>query len=242
MRHVHFDSLDSTQTLAESIPDEYVTENSFFAITAVEQTKGRGQVNTKWDSPPGNLYVSYIFYLPTSIMAYSVYVSTLSVFHTLKQLSDDIKPTIKWFNDVYLNNMKVSGSLINSSGDEKMSKIIMGIGININSTKDDFALLPEASSIFIETGKEYKVEEIFSNLTKNLISTIRSLVRYGFNPLYNQLKENFEFLGEEVKILDKMTFVQIYSGIFKSFNIDGSVTLLKNGIEEKIHDGKMRKL
>jgi BirA family biotin operon repressor/biotin-[acetyl-CoA-carboxylase] ligase len=245
INHVNFDILDSTQTLAKKVYSDYTDGNNFFALTAKQQTAGRGQHNNKWNSPPGNLYVTYIFSLPAILAKYSVYISTVSVLFSIREMFSNFfdETKLKWINDIFMKNKKVSGSLIETETMGGISKIFMGIGVNLNSGKDDFINLPEGSSIGLQTGlNNIDVEAFFNVLTENLVKNIKKIQIEGFQPFYEYVKFKLEFLKEEVLILDPVNGQEIASGIFETLNFDGSVTIKDEyGIMKEYHYGRMRK-
>lgn len=74
---------------------------------------------------------------------------------------------IKWPNDIILNNKKIGGLLVeNSLSGNKISKSIVGIGINVNQTTYDS--LPNASSIRIETGMVISLEALRESILEHL--------------------------------------------------------------------------
>lgn len=96
------------------------------AIMANAQTSGRGRFRRTWVSHHGNLYISFIFYSPErdARLSYSVAVA---VSETIASFG--MRPTIKWPNDILVEDKKISGILIEYSGDY----VVIGIGINVNS-------------------------------------------------------------------------------------------------------------
>jgi len=240
---IKFDIIDSTQTLAEKVHNDYISINNFFALTAEEQTLGRGQEKNTWFSPKGNLYVTYIFILPSKFKFYTMFLATVSVLMAIKEFtSSKLNPKIKWINDIFINDKKVSGSLVKFEDmGSKDVKVLMGIGVNLNSKKEHFSKLPEASSLSIESGVEYNVDEFFECLTNNLVRNNQQLQKEGFEFLFKIMRDNLEYLGEEVNILDFSTLKLAHSGVFKVYNKDGSIDILEDGKILNLTDGKMKK-
>jgi BirA family transcriptional regulator, biotin operon repressor / biotin---[acetyl-CoA-carboxylase] ligase len=145
-------------------------------ITADSQSSGRGRRGTPWISPPGrNLILSILLRpsLPPELWSRLTHAAALAVTHTL-DLSPALPPaTIKWPNDVLLANRKVSGILLESVLHASSGFVVVGLGINLNATPDDFPpdLRPTATSIFSENGG------ILTNRTAFTISFLESLAR-----------------------------------------------------------------
>ena len=119
------------------------------SLIAVEQQKGRGQMTRSWISPPGNLYVSWYWPNPetipdadagwrsmASLIAGELVATVLESF--------DIGVSIKWPNDLLVDDRKVCGILVENRG----GHLIVGIGLNLASAPprerltDAFALPP----------------------------------------------------------------------------------------------------
>ena len=66
---------------------------------------------------------------------------------------------IKFVNDVFLNDKKICGVLCKSESVGENFKLMMGIGINLNTTKEQYESVPTASSILIETKQKIDVQE-----------------------------------------------------------------------------------
>ena len=65
--HVHFQSLPSTNTYLKELVGKYPAEElqnvfpPYFAVTADEQTSGRGQQGKKWESESGKKFIGKFF-------------------------------------------------------------------------------------------------------------------------------------------------------------------------------------
>ena len=135
-KSIHFlPSCHSTNTVAIDLIRTQKGVNGLIVITN-EQTAGRGQQGNSWLSAANlNLTFSVIFFPTCYFIADSFYlnsISSLAVSETLKQfLPLDKQVTVKWPNDIYIGNKKVSGILIeNTTRGNKINSVVMGIGIN----------------------------------------------------------------------------------------------------------------
>jgi BirA family transcriptional regulator, biotin operon repressor / biotin---[acetyl-CoA-carboxylase] ligase len=250
INHFNFDYLESTQDIAKKIAtnySDYLSRDYYFAISSKEQTKGRGQGQNKWLSPPAsNLYVTYALCLPPSLGPFVIFAATASVVSAIKEMFPDLNPKIKWVNDVFVNEKKVSGILLENIFVEDKLYSVLGIGVNLNSDKEDFVDLPEASSILLEskdcTGS-IDVNKFFSVLTHFFVKNLDELNRDGFPSIFSQIEKRMEYLNEKVVILNPQTNEVLHEGIFEKLqNHDGSVILsLENGERKNIISGRMRK-
>lgn len=114
------DEIDSTNTYFKNNYNEY-SDNS--VLIALKQTNGRGRYNRRWESDNDLIFSilkkendNYQIIIPLAI--------------TLALKNYDINTLIKWPNDIYLNNLKLSGILIEDVYLNKFISSIIGIGIN----------------------------------------------------------------------------------------------------------------
>jgi BirA family biotin operon repressor/biotin-[acetyl-CoA-carboxylase] ligase len=104
-------------------------------VLADYQTEGRGQTGNSWESESGQNLMFSVLFRPVNIPANMPFVisetASLSVKYTLDKYISDI--SVKWPNDIYYKDMKISGILIeNTITRSKISKSIIGIGVNVN--------------------------------------------------------------------------------------------------------------
>ena len=136
------------------------------AICAERQTAGRGQRGHTWSSEEGrNLMFSLVWeprFLPVSeqfLLSEAVALALTDLFGGY-----GIDARIKWTNDIYAGDRKLVGILIEHhlAGD-RLSRTIVGIGVNVNQTRFDPSL-PNPSSMCLETGCEYDRQEVLHRL------------------------------------------------------------------------------
>ena len=142
------------------------------------QTQGRGQGNNSWESEPGaNLTFSIILY-PASVKALRQFILSkaisLAVYDFVSQYVPDV--FVKWPNDVYVGEQKISGILIeNFIGGDYLTKTIAGIGVNINQ-KRFLSNAPNPVSLRQLTGKTYQLENILQILHTHIAARYRMII------------------------------------------------------------------
>lgn len=172
---LHLQDVDSTNNYAATNENQPFMQHKT-VIMASFQTKGRGQHYNKWESKEGeNLLLS--IYIKPEIL----YVENQFVISRLAALSirDCIayflkKPTsIKWPNDIYVNDKKIAGILIeNSVSQNKIDRSIIGIGININQTEFEES---GATSLKLESKKDWDLLRILEYLLYRFNHYLESL-------------------------------------------------------------------
>src|SRR5687768_10902544 len=96
-------------------------------LRAVEQTAGRGRLGRAWISSPGNLYASTIVRLRPndSTPATLALMAAVALDETLR--AHGAEPWIKWPNDLYLVDAKLTGILLERAGEA----VVVGVGVNL---------------------------------------------------------------------------------------------------------------
>ena len=126
----NFTKIESTNDFARTLITEHKISKGI--VTADEQTKGRGRYGNQWSSPKGNLYFTIFFPILRSNLKKIQFLVQLQIRNILKKYR--IKNlSLKWPNDLYINNKKVCGILQESIVFKKFF-LIIGIGINIQSS------------------------------------------------------------------------------------------------------------
>ena len=133
----------------------------------IASKKVRGQIGSKWESEPDkNISLSVILY-PTFLEIRRQFllsqVISLGVFDFVaKYINQTIK--VKWPNDIYVDNKKIAGTLIqNSLSSNRFQNAVVGIGININQQRF-VSDAPNPTSFYIETGKNFVLDEMVKDL------------------------------------------------------------------------------
>lgn len=185
----HFKSLASTNAyalnmLSKSNPSEGTV------ISTDNQSDGRGQIGSKWESAAGkNLTLSFIFrphFLPIRqqfLLNQAVALAVRDCVH--HYITSIVK--VKWSNDIYIKDNKVAGILIqNMLSGSKIQATIVGIGLNVNQTIF-ITQPPNPTSLQLESGKSFDLEDIKTILYHYLEARYLQLR----NGQYNQIQQDY---------------------------------------------------
>jgi BirA family transcriptional regulator, biotin operon repressor / biotin---[acetyl-CoA-carboxylase] ligase len=242
----HFEELPSTNTYASELLSESsnLAQNTNGSIEGVvvstfNQTYGRGQMGSRWVSEPNmNLAVSIIlkphflqarqqFHLNKAVaLAVCDFVSDQYA-EKNPSLKNDV--TVKWANDIYVKNNKIAGILIqNTLSGVDIQSTIIGIGININQTQ--FADLPNATSLKLETKKTYDLREMLEKLCVFIEQRYLQLKNRNFDKLHNEYLDKLYRMGEDA--IYQYPNGDYFSGRIIGVGDNGKLTLLtKSGVE-----------
>lgn len=127
-----FDTLDSTQIQAIKMASD--SKNNGAIIIAKKQTSGKGRANRKWYSPEGGIWLSIIIRPEFDISMITLFpIASATALCKAMEKSLDVKPELKWPNDITINGKKVAGILVDASLESnKIENIVLGIGINFD--------------------------------------------------------------------------------------------------------------
>ena len=240
MKMIKLDAIDSTNSylkrllLKESLDDLTV-------VVSNHQTSGKGRNGNIWKNQ-ASLNLAFSIYKKFNILNIKDkfmlnVISSLSVFQLLKENNLN-KLTIKWPNDIMTGKEKISGILIENSVKGKfINHSVIGVGINVNQKK--FKDLPNATSLFIETGLEFSLDSLASRLaeifSKNFFLFDKNeddLLEYYNSQLFLKNKDS-NFKG-----LDNKNF----SGKIICVNKKGQLRIRKTNNEESHYSENTIKL
>lgn len=184
--YIHLDTTDSTNSHLRRMIDNGAELPDYAIVYATEQTAGRGQRGNSWESEPGENAIFSLLCYPIAITAANQFILSqviaLSIADTLSKYTEDI--SIKWPNDIYWNDKKISGTLIECDLKGKnVSTCIIGCGININQT-EFLSDAPNPVSLKMITGKTYDPLDIIKDIAEAFQNIYRSVSIEGIRARY----------------------------------------------------------
>jgi BirA family transcriptional regulator, biotin operon repressor / biotin---[acetyl-CoA-carboxylase] ligase len=234
----HFNELPSTNDFLSNSPQN--TEG--VVITTFNQTAGRGQMGNRWLAEPNQNLAYSIRLQPTFLHAteqfhlnkmvalavhdlienqmsnFRFQISSEATAQTsnFKLQSSNSITSIKWANDIYINDKKVCGILIqNSLLGSRLQSTIIGIGININQTI--FPKELNATSLSLETRQTFELLPFVAELTQCLEHRylqlkssqdftkihdeyLSKMYRFGVDAIYRRAIDDSVFMGKIVGV------------------------------------------
>lgn len=158
----HFEQLPSTNTYAIDLLSKNKPSEGT-VISASNQVDGRGQHGSIWESSASqNITLSVILY-PTFLLPKHQFWLSQTVALAVRDFVADILPQknifIKWSNDIYVNDKKIAGILIqNSISRNGILNTVIGIGLNVNQSNFDFKGQRRATSLSLEKQESYNLD------------------------------------------------------------------------------------
>lgn len=188
------------------------------AILAEHQTQGRGQHGRAWESRPGQSLLLSIRLRPPPELARPAILTALAavaVGDAIFELSV-AQARIKWPNDLLVRGRKICGILIEQSG-----ATVVGIGLNVNQSREDFEELnlPDATSLAAVKGSPVDLKTALASVLSKLDDEYDRLLRGEIVPLESDWKWRIGLLGRSVMI-ERMDGVFV-SGRLVEMALDG---------------------
>jgi len=226
--------ITSTNDIAKKLASEGAREGT--VIVAQRQTGGRGRFGKKWVSPVGGLWFSIILrpkIRPQEINLLT-FLASVSVCNIINQ-SLRTRSSIKWPNDILLDEKKVCGILTETaicSG--SLEYVVIGIGINTNNRVYLFPedLRKNSTSLIEITGEEIDNKALLTRLLREIEDYYRILKVGNYNRILRDWKKHCCLLGKEITIHENG---ETFTG--EAIDVDYQGALLI-----KLEDGSIRKI
>lgn len=239
----YYDVIDSTNKEVKRLISKGNNIKNGSIFICETQTNGSGKFNRKWHSPEKcGLWFTIVLNIEDADMDISkiTLLTGAAVCSSLR--SFNIESTIKWPNDIYLNNKKIGGILTERVWDSnKSSYLIIGIGLNVNSTESSFPkeLKDYASSVFIETGKNFSRAEILCSILSSFENLVEDLKRNGSYDKILEINRKYScILGRKINILNPDG--STYESIALELSNNGSLIINDNeGIRKEFISGEV---
>ena len=224
----NFKTLSSTNDKARELAKN---RKYNLVVTAEKQKRGRGRFGRKWSSGLGGLYMTVLLKEENlDNVRYLTFIAGVSVAKTIKKFTN-LNAKVKWPNDVLINNKKICGILTETvTGKENYA--LVGIGVNVNQEKFSKDVIKIATSLKIETNKNFNIK----NISKIIIKNFNSLYKYYNGEKYNKIisvwKKYSHTLGKKIR-------AETLSGNFigNAVDVDDNCNLIL-----RLNSGRLKKI
>ncbi|WP_395480006.1 bifunctional biotin--[acetyl-CoA-carboxylase] ligase/biotin operon repressor BirA [Candidatus Curculioniphilus buchneri] len=193
--------------------------------TAEYQIQGRGQHDRRWISPFGkNICLSFYWRLENrseDIVCLSLMVGIVLA-ETLQRLgAKDVR--LKWPNDLYVNDKKLGGILVEISGKaHDVSHVVIGVGINLTMQKSMIDIIGPNWTTLSETGIIINRNTLISQLINALRLALQQFEYEGFKKFIHRWQALDNFFNRPVKLF--INDLEII-GIARGINSQGAILL-----------------
>lgn len=205
-----YETIDSTNTQAKREP--FVSNK---IIVSNHQSMGRGRSTNSFYSPNNTgIYFSIIHSNNTDITKLSI-IASIAVYQAIKELFD-LDLQVKWVNDLYIEDHKVGGILVEYHED----KVIIGIGLN---------LLNDLHDLQTNTRKDVTTLHVVTSSRSEIIACITN---HYYSLLHTNFQDILSIYKQQSCLLNKDIFYSIndknYYGKVMDINEDGHLVVNHN--------------
>ena len=213
-----FDELDSTNDYLRRNHKSY---EEFDVISARVQTHGKARRQNDWISMDGMALFSFFLkerdnwkiedYLKLPLIA------GLAVIKGLRKI-ENLEYKFKWTNDVYVENMKLCGILMEKTEDV----YITGIGINVNNMLPE-NLKSKAISLTQIRNKKYEIDEVIKNIVSEFQTLCENLENGFWKDILKEINQINYLKGKKIELKFGN---EVISGVAQNIDENGELQIL----------------
>jgi BirA family biotin operon repressor/biotin-[acetyl-CoA-carboxylase] ligase len=225
---IHLNSVDSTNNYtAKLAKDGNICHGT--VIMADEQTNGRGQRGTSWQSEAGknlqfSIYVEHSCLLIGDQQALTHLIS-VALRNVLFKLG--LVAKIKWPNDLLIVDEKIAGILIeNQIKGDKITSSVVGVGFNVNQSYFEGF---KATSLFLQTGSKLSLNEVLMSFVNELQKLWNVLEMQSYAELKALYYKHLFGYRQMMKFED---VEGVFIGIIEAVTEDGLLQMYRNGVHK----------
>ena len=185
----HFEVVDSTNDVALELARRGEPEGT--VVTAGRQLQGRGRRGRVWwDEPGQSVLISAILTpgKPLQDLPQVTFVASLAVAECLCA-AYGLDVLLKWPNDVLSGGKKIAGILVELAFLRTGTAAVVGIGLNVNQMRFPPDLADTATSVALETGRCWDVEESSLDLVDALFTEYENYQHRGFEEILRRWRK-----------------------------------------------------
>jgi len=232
MNFLYLEEIESTNKYAK----EHIADiNNATVIYTSNQTAGRGRLSRTWNNTGAqNIYASIV--LKPSTVFKDVYTNlTQYLCLILSEVMEeyDVKPKIKWPNDIRIDGKKISGILAEAvANSDGLQGLILGFGVNLNCKSEDILKINQAAtSLNLEIGKNIDRDLFLRKVIDKFCLRYNKFIEEGFLFIRDDYVRRAEFLNMPVtvKVFDKEI-----SGIAKDITENGALKIVDKDNKEHV--------
>lgn len=188
----YYDTIDSTNTQAKRLVTD--GNDGVMLVVGDEQTKGRGRQGKSFYSPSKTgVYMTLVIH-PMLELQNAVTITTaasVAVCKAIEKLTDK-KPSIKWVNDIYLDDKKICGILTEAVSDfetQTVTSVIIGVGLNVETVT-----FPEDVKDASCLGAKVKRAELIGEIANEL----NQICTCGYDAFMDYYKKHSMIIGKSI--------------------------------------------
>ena len=219
--YIYLKEVESTNSEIKNLFNQLLFKKSIALLSDI-QKKGRGRQNNIWISKPGDLTCSFLIYekLKINLIGQINIVISASIVETLSLIFSDINIKIKWPNDIYIEEKKLGGILLESQITEGfIDYLIIGLGINIVSSPKISKYDTTKLSDYFE---QVDPKKIFTIISKSILNSLEIWKSKGFSIFKKKWLTYSKDIGKSISIMKNK---KLFYGKFININDYGEIVI-----------------
>ncbi len=198
----HVTVLDETGSTSDWLK-ERATELPVRSVVFTEsQTAGRGRRENRWITPRGKDLMFSMLLKPEAPLERWPRITTLAALGICKAIEAELplQPRIKWPNDVYLQDRKISGLLAETVSFRGGVRMVLGIGLNVNTV--EFPPEITATSLLREVRSPALVELDRNALAVRLLDALHNefqRLESDFSAVIDEVRSRSWLIGRQIR-------------------------------------------
>lgn len=206
---------------------------------ATHQTAGRGQGTNRWESEAGKNLLFSILTSPVSVPADRQFVLSMAGALALKEVLDgycgDIR--LKWPNDIYWRDRKISGTLIETAIQGKtIRRCIYGIGLNVNQQvfRSD---APNPVSLYNIIGSATPLHELLDSILRCFATYYQRVAEGAFDSIVGEYNAAL-YRRDGFHAYQEVSTAELFRARIKHVGTDGLLHLVDTEGRERVYSLK----
>ena len=167
-RFHQFDEVSSTNDVAIEMARAGEPEGA--VVVARRQLEGRGRRGSRWVDDPGKSLLMSVVLTPNvsaDKMSRLSFAASLGVAECLREVCG-LDALVKWPNDVIAGDKKIAGILVEMVTARRPAAVV-GVGLNVNQTSFSGELADIATSIAIETKRQWDIDRLKESVVRRVL-------------------------------------------------------------------------
>lgn len=228
---------DSTQILAFN---HTVAEQGIDVWLAEYQRAGQGRRGKIWQSPPmSNIYCSVNRRFSCSMADMSGFslAAAVMIVDALRAINIE-GLSLKWPNDIWLNDKKCAGLLIQLRGESSgPCDVTLGFGINVSMSKQAGQGIDQAwTALSLESDSSFDRNIIMGNILNSLIHGYKQYELHGFSAFIDRWRDYDGLNGKQISLVLGSRMVE---GVAQGVDTDGALLVQQQDGLNRYHSGEV---
>lgn len=232
---IYLPSVDTTMRVAAEAAARGAPAGTI--VVADEQTAGRGRLGRSWYSAPGvGLYFSILVWPKSAAEVFPALTLACGLaVHDAISTECKLEPDLRWPNDVLIRERKVAGVLTQLED----GLAIVGIGINVNHKSFPAELQGLATSLYLETGREWPREALLVRCVEQLKSYQKILEQSDKQEIFRLFEQRSSYAWGKRVVVEMPG--KVIRGITEGLNSEGFLQLRsEDGVLHTVIAGGVR--